>query len=569
MFKRFLTLIAFFVSALALFAIPAKRIAVSLPTPEGTFITAYLCGDENCHFYMTENREILIEGEDGFYRVATHDEAQEQMARWQKRMEQQNARRTKRTEAKQRLMATRSKKAFGNPTHYSGNKKGLVILVNFMNLKMKTVNPNDAFNDAFNKEGYNQNNHIGSVHDYFYDQSYGNFNLTFDVIGPVEVSKEYSYYGENDSNGDDRRPATMVIEACRKADKVINFADYDWDGDGEVDQVYVVYAGYGEHAGAAKSTIWPHEYELEEAKSYGDGEGAIILDGVKINTYAVSCELKGHSGGRMESIGTACHEFCHCLGIPDFYDVNYTSSHDMGDWDLMASGSYNGPNGDGEVPCGLSAYERNFAGWLQLKELSTPCNVQDMPSLNDEPVAYAIYNDGNRDEFFVLENRQCERWFSYVGYETNIHGLFITHVDYDKKAWEDNYVNSNHLRMDYISAGSTYNSFSYDAVPFPGERGVDCLTNKSHINFGAKLYNPNTDGSHNMNKPITNIEEKDGLISFKFMGGEIIDNVNGIDSALRTTPEYYTINGTKLERPAQKGIYIMRQGGGVKKIVMK
>ena len=82
-----------------------------------------------------------------------------------------------------------------------------------------------------------------------------------------------AYYGENNSKGDDKRAATMVAEACRLADKDVDFARYDWDGDNEVDQVYVIYAGYSEASGAPPSTVWPHEWDLESATSIRDGDG--------------------------------------------------------------------------------------------------------------------------------------------------------------------------------------------------------------------------------------------------------------------------------------------------------
>lgn len=127
----------------------------------------------------------------------------------------------------------------------------------------------------------------------------------------------------------------MIIEACQLVDDKVNFKDYDWDGDGEVDQVFVIYAGYGEHAGAPSNTIWPHESSL--------GNRSIMLDGVRINTYACSSELNGNSGQVMAGIGTPCHEFSHCLGFPDLYDTDYSGAFGMSYWDVMNSGSHSGP----------------------------------------------------------------------------------------------------------------------------------------------------------------------------------------------------------------------------------
>lgn len=552
---------------MATFAIPAKRVAVKLEQPDGTSITAYLRGDEHCHFYVNENDKMLIEGEDGFYRIATSDEEAAICNRWQTKIEQSNKRRAKRAEANLRNCDSRGRKAFGKRGNYIGKKRGLVILVNFLNLSMKTPDAEVAFEEQFNKIGYSENEHIGSVHDYFYDQSYGQFDLTFDIVGPVRVSKEYSFYGKNDSFGDDMYPGTMVIEACKLADDYVDFSDYDWDGDGEADQVVIIYAGYGEHAGAARSTIWPHEYELDLAKEYGDGDGAITLDGTRINSYAVSCELCGNTGNIIDGIGTACHEFSHCIGLPDLYDT-INGTYGMGDWDLMASGSYNGPFWSGEVPCGFSAYEREFAGWLNFKELDSPCTISGMPSLNDKGVAYAIYNDGNRNEFFILENRQNDRWFEFVGMTEGYHGMLVTHIDYDEKTWQDNEVNTSaaHQRVAYIPCNGTH--ASSNGVLFPNR--TDKLTNDSHQNCGGKLFNANVDGSFFMNKDITDIKESDGLISFQFMGGgEEQNDISSIEKEQTESTEYYNLSGVRISQPTQHGIYIIRKNGNTKKHIKK
>jgi len=509
------------------FAIPAKRTPFTVTNSDGTQLTIILCGDENYHFYTTTDGIPVVQEENGDYRLAP--ELKDQISKtWRTRTGKRNAKRMqKASEAKTRQASS-----------YKGSKKGIVILVNFKNLNMKSANTNEAFNNQFNQVGYSKNAHYGSVHDYFYDQSYGQFDLTFDVFGPVTVSNNYAYYGGNDSDGNDKRPATLAAEACKLADQNydINWADYDWDSNGEVDQVYIIYAGYGEHAGASTSTIWPHEWFLSEGAEYNDGDGAIQLGGHTIDTYAMSCELRGTNGSTMNGIGTACHEFSHCLGFPDFYDTSYDGGFGMNSWDLMDGGSFNGKDGWGEQPCGFSAYERKFAGWLDFTPLDTPQTITDMPALQDSPVAYILYNEGNQDEYFVLENRQNRGWFEYTAFFNSCHGMLVTHVDYDEEAWLTNTPNNlaKHQRMSIIpanknfgtlrgSSGEKYYDVSesqYCGQLFPGNSDVTELTNTSHQSYGGKLFNKNTDGTYNMNKPVTEITESaDGLISFQFMGG--------------------------------------------------
>lgn len=516
----------------AMFAIPAKRTPFTVTNSDGTVLTLILCGDESYHFYTTTDGIPVVQEENGDFRLAPElkDSIRET---WTNRSKRFNA--PRRVRAKKQT----ARRIIGERTHHIGNKKGIVILVNFKNLSMKSANDNSAFYNAFNQEGYNKNYHYGSVHDYFLDQSYGKLNLTFDVFGPVTLSNNYSYYGSNDSEGYDKLPATMVAEACKLADKNynINWSDYDWDDDGEVDQVFVVYAGYSESAGASAKTIWPHEFSLSMAHTYhNDGNGAIKLGGCTIDTYAVGNELSNTSGNTMEGIGTACHEFSHCLGFNDHYDTSYDGGFGMSNWDLMDAGSFCGENMNGECPAGFTAYERWLAGWLEFIELKEPATITDMPALQDSATAYIIYNDGNDNECFILENRQNRGWFKYFKDYTSCHGLLVTHVDYDEKVWEDLEVNNdaNHQRMSIIPANNNYGTLSgvsgdrrYDVSEtvarghlFPGYKKVTELTNTSHQYKGGKLFNKNTDGTYYMNKPITEIAEStEGLISFKFMGG--------------------------------------------------
>lgn len=550
--KKYVIFSLFFLAGLVSYAIPAKNVTRNITLSNGSTVSAKLVGDEYGHYWLATDGTAYREVSEDLYEEfnpAYLNEVRES------KMQLSNARRLNKSPLH----------ALAEQHKYEGDKKGIVILVNFSDLSMKATSTRQAFDDQFNKEGYNKNNHVGSVHDYFYDQSYGALNLTFDVVGPFKVSKKYSYYGANDRNGDDLYPQEMVVEACKMAaESGTDFSKYDWDGDGEVDQVYIIYAGYGEHAGASANTIWPHEWELSATKS------SITLSGVHINTYACSCELTGTSGSKMSGMGTACHEFSHCMGLPDFYDTSYSGGFGMNAWDLMDSGSYNGPSNDGEVPCGYTAYERWMSGWLTPTELKEPCYVKDVPNLEDSPEAYIIYNDGNRNEYFLLENRQPKKWYKYVDRYTGISGMLACHVDYSATAWNQNTINNsaNHQRMTIIASGKSYGTYysqygmyspsqdQYKAMLFPGSKNVTTLDNTSHVKYGGKLFNMNTDKTYNMNKPITDIAVNNGLLSFTFNGGEDPTAVREVIQR-PSHPNVYDISGRRVSSATSKGLYII------------
>lgn len=334
-------------------------------------------------------------------------------------------------------------------------QRGLVLLVEFSDLKMK----DDAFaqwNNRFNQQGFSLDRHVGSVRDYFIEQSYGLLTIDFDIIGPLTLTQTHDYYGSAPNPRLDDRASEMVIEALKLADPQVNYSDYDWDGDGEVDQVYVIFAG--RTSDTEEGYIWPHEWDLSSARYYGGGTGRQMLDEVYIDTYAVSNELV--DSGKLEGIGTACHEFSHCLGFPDYYDTYYLGGTAAQFWDLMDGGSYNGPQRIGEVPCPYTAYERWSAGWIDLIPLTEPCKVAEMPAINEEGVAYVINNTGNKNEYYILENRQ-QMTFGTGNYG---HGLMVWHIDYSQSVWQNNIVNADkeHQRMTFLPADGSVGELIYD-----------------------------------------------------------------------------------------------------------
>ena len=464
-------------------AVPAYPVKRVITLDNNTQLTVTLRGDEHFHFYEASDGRLFREQLDGCFQELSAKDVEDQ---WTERVKAQNIRRSQRATA--RAFKT------GQPQEpLIGTRRGLVILAGFSDLSFTTENANAVFKNFFNQKGYKDFGMNGSVRDYFLAQSYGQFDLQFDVVGPVKLPGTMGFYGAPTDNSNDVHPAVMARDACKAAADSVDFSIYDWDGDGEVDQVFIIYAGYGQAQGGAPNTIWPHEYVLS-------GEGLTLsLDGVSINTYACSCELRGNSGSELDGIGTACHEFTHCLGLPDMYDTA-GNNYGMGNWDVMDSGNY---NNDGKTPAGYTAYERWFAGWLTPTELSDMTRVQNMQPLEKTPEAYILYNEGNRNEYYLLENRQQIDWDAFLGG----HGLLVVHVDYDKDCWVQNAVNriADHQRMTIMPADGRTTLRSEAGDPFPGSSKVTELTNYSAI--VATTYNTNKDGSKLMSKPLDNISE--------------------------------------------------------------
>lgn len=493
-------------------SVPAKRgVWRTVTLSNGLTIKVRLCGDEHAHWWQAEDGSCFDVDSLGKGKAVV---PQELMSKARSRMaaRRQAARRANAKKASQRIATN------GNTGKFQGQRHGLIILVNFADSKFNTskFGPTQTlYSRIANEANYGENNFKGSISDYFKAQSGGKFLLDFDVAGPVTLSHGYSYYGQNDDDGYDKRPKEMVREACQAVDGSVDFSKYDWDGDGEVEEVFVVYAGNGEHDTTNKpNLIWPH---MDNLANYDE---QLTLDGVTINTYACASELNGDK--TLSGIGTFCHEFSHCMGFPDMYDTASDGNNfGMGSWDLMDYGSY---NGDGYVPAGYSGYEKMVCGWTTPIELDKPMTVNGMKRLADMGQTYIIYNKGNRNEYYILENRQQSGFDKYLPGS----GLLIERVDYDKDIWEWNAVNT--TNGGYYPEGSytpSYNDhqritiFHANNIEYDGNNAtypyasLDSLTDSSQP--AATVWNANADGTYLMHCRVYGITQNaDGTVAFSF-----------------------------------------------------
>ena len=516
--QRIFILNALLCLVLSVWAVPAKRgVWCSLSLVDGTEVKAQLVGDEFLHYYVAEDGTKYVQDEaTGLYRKMTD----EVTAR------RRSAVRRAQAQGRQKRML---RKAQANNA-FQGTKKGLIILVQFTDSKFKSGHDLALYRRIANDENYSGNNFRGSIKDYFKVQSHGQFELDFDVAGICQLQHPYAYYGKNNSQKEDVKPGEMVAEACLWAhEHGFDFSKYDWNGDGEVDQVFVLYAGHGEASYKDANTVWPHMFYLS-ASDYGK---PLSLDGVTVDTYACSSELNGD--GNLDGIGTFCHEFSHCMGFPDLYDTSSDGGwFGMGDFDLMCSGSY---NGDSKCPAGYSAYEKAECGWLTLKDMTNieqETSIVGVQPMSADGDAYIIKNKGHEDEYYILENRQKTGWDSYLPAS----GLMITHVDYDADIWDWNMPNTSgkyedangntktndHQRLTIFRAGKSTDEYgdASDLYPYGSNNSLTKTSSPA-----STLYNTNSDGSKYMHVAITDIAiAADGTASFtlskeEHQGGDV------------------------------------------------
>ena len=516
--KKIALIFSILLSAGTLFSVPALRDARTVKEADGKELTIRLHGDEFFHYTTTEDGFLIAKGKNDFFEYAQmQPNGTITTQGWRANNADKRTLKEKRFLKKQptdfsviattrRNTIAKSQSISSKSFPLSGSPRSLVILVEFKNKAFTVSSPQEKFTDLLNQEGYSANGGTGSARDYFRDNSCGKFVPLFDVVGPFKLDNDYAYYGGN-VNNNDKNPRLMVVDACIKAAEAgVKFSDYDSDNDGVVDNIFIYYAGYNEAEGGPDDTIWPHRWIVSTS---------ITFDGKRIKDYACTSELKGNSGGAMCGIGTFCHEFCHVLGLPDFYATNGAKHGTLGSWDIMDYGPY---NNQGRTPPFFSAYERFALGWLKPTILKDPAYIT-IDTLSTSNTAYLIAKDGIHNlcggrpiwdvtpmpaEFFLLENRQQNSWDRFIGG----HGMLVFHIDYNKTNWNSNTVNNDpdNMGCDIIEADGMANKGTYAGDPFPGL-------------FEKRFFFPKLKNGTDLNQPLTYIVEENGLVSFRYKGG--------------------------------------------------
>ncbi len=562
----------------AALAIPAKPGFVAYTQPDGTVINIQIVGDEHGHLVYSEKGDLLVES-DGRMEYAKFDangfpvgsgimvgskaksfadleslQPKHMVDSW---IEKLVANKEKRLNNYQELISKRrlTTRAEADsdiieddqrlvPMNFGrceatypvlGEQKGLVILVEYQDVEFK-YGDFDYFNRMLNEEGFSDYGSLGSARDWFIENSDGRFIPEFDVYGPVVLPNPRQYYGENDASGDDLHPEEMAIHACQILDEEVDFSQYDRDGDGIIDNVFIFYAGKGEHDSGIKNTVWPHSWDIAAATNE-----QFIFDGVQLNHYACTCEYpSGYE--RPDGIGTFVHEFSHVMGLPDLYVTSYTSGFTPDAWSVMDKGPY---NNDRLTPPNYSSFEKCALGWLDYEPFTE--GVMELPDLSTTNIAYALPTEKSY-EFFFFENRQ------QLGNDAFIpgHGMLVWHVDYNKGAWTMNTVNnvSNHQRVDIVEADNIKSEATRSGDSFPGTAGITSFTfeTKPQLASWAK---------RRLAYDIEDITETDdGLITFNAVPYE--DNeqnaVDRIDAEI-ANGDYFDLMGRRVNNP-EKGIYI-------------
>lgn len=577
------------------FAAKAYSGIVTVTQSDGTELNVRIYGDEHFNWLTTEDGVLLVKEGNNYYIAETTTSGTLKATSYIAHNANKRVPAEIKAIKKQDLSCFRSyaiqkaspTKAMGTGNSgvkyfpHSGSPKALVILVEFSDtpfqsgekaknvfehfLKGKTEDalPDgyEAYTGSYAKANLRNN---GSVSDYFYVMSQGTYTPQFDVVGPYKLNQPSLYYGK----GENDNTQALVSDACKAADGDVDFSEYDADGDGMVDLVYIIYAGYPASMSGNPNDIWP--------KSGTGGFGT--YDGKKVSRFGIHAELNfglelnQKNGFLLSGIGLFCHEFSHTLGLPDLYptvDASKVDNQNPEMWDLMDGGEYT-YNG-GYCPTPYSPWEMDVMGWATPIELSDEKQTVTLKSYGKERVAYKIKGENN--EYLLLQNIQIGGWWTGVALVYK-KGMLVWRIDYNNEDVNlfdnpnntkgkpkvmivpaDGYVISDYNHGDGKQWTDDQYKESLQGDPFPG------ATNKTEL-LSVVLNNST------LEKPIYNIKEENGVITFDYLDNISAIQLPSVDETDMTTKQIFSLDGRYLGNDASKltkGIYII----GKKKVVIK
>lgn len=456
---------------------------------------------------------------------------------------------------------------------HSESPRVLTILAAFQNLGFTVNDPVKAFDQYLNGDqqadlGNKNQLNIASVRQYFEICSHKQFSPQFDVVGPVTLPKNMSYYGGSNSRGTDDKFSDFCKDVMEQAKSLVNdWSIYDNDNDGRIELVCIIFAGYGQNQGGADSTIWAKASQ----------QNMKLNDAQRITRFNCSPELfHPDCPGYINGTGVFIHEFSHCMGLPDLYATSskaYVNNQGMESYSIMDYGLY---NYNGFAPCPYTAWEQSVMGWAEMEEIAVTGNNQqtitDLLPVIEGGKAYKLVNADNDRDIMVMENVQ-QRGLNKKSYG---HGLLVYHVDYPYTSvnmTDSPNNNPGHpsvavvpsggllINVNLRGTGKTYTReewlASYAASPFPGTKQVTSLTDQMQLPNYC-FWNGKT--AKNTGFMLSNISEntETGTVSFVVSPDnpsgigeiEIMRNEGGAKSV-------YDLQGRRIHGNLKSGIYII------------
>ena len=598
-FFRSLLGIVFFLSAVSTWAAPAIRGRFTVRQPDGTFLTIEQFGDEHHHWTSTSDGTLVINQGGAYYVAAIDDagclsatsilahEAAERDSKEQQLIAVQTSRMALFDQRRDEVLMTRAMvvPSTGGYLPHKGTTRILTILAAFQDSTFTINEPVRAYEQFLNGDeqtdmGNKNHNNLTSVQQYFKICSQGQFCPQFDIVGPITLPHELAYYGGTSGTGGDDKFYEFCKDAATQAkDMVPDWTVYDNDGDGNVELVCIIYAGYGQNQGGGVETIWAKA----SRKDIRVGDDLSInyfncspehyypLDNIDAQGVAIKDYING--------TGVFIHEMSHCMGLPDLYHTTgkFLNNQGMESWDVMDYGCY---NHNSSAPAAYTAWEQEVMGWKEMETVTASRHISGLLPLVEGGTAYKIVNPAKENEYIVMES-VMKRGINQYAYNN---GLLVYHVDYisSKVGMYDAPNNElGHPRVAVVPAsglllnvglsgtGKEYTKdqwrASMAAAVFPGTDQVTSLTSDMNLpNYYFYVNDDDEDEDYDE-------DGDDATMPVGFDLYDITESADGLSFDIRVSGEdailspivttahdqdFYTLQGVRVAVPTKGNIYI-------------
>jgi M6 family metalloprotease-like protein len=217
-----------------------------------------------------------------------------------------------------------------------GKIRLLVFVVDFIDAPASETGVSlNMIESAFN--GSSDLTAFESLRSYYLKSSYGKLDLIADIFGFYRAKHSASYYEEeydklyawNDETNDylyqedevTFPDSDIINELLKYYDEYIDYSEYDFNKDGYIDGLYVIYStpvsyDYG-------SDLW---WAYQDYYIYTND----VFDGVEANYFCWSGTDFLLEGGRGINARTIIHETGHMLGLDDYYDYDVSDKYNSG-----------------------------------------------------------------------------------------------------------------------------------------------------------------------------------------------------------------------------------------------
>lgn len=481
------------------FAGPARLNPFCIHQSDGLCLTIQQYGDEHYHYTVTLDGYLVIEDSLGDYvyadsfavatsikaknvnRRSDSDKAFLKSLNQRKILEKHRLKNENKNPLQKRILnefhhkIEENRKALYRPKPESYGVGECHFPVFLVSTSDRDFSDTAWYRRSLNEPGFSEDEHYGSVKDYFLASSNGLFEPIFDVF-PVKISRSAKFSAQPEAD----KEGAFLKEVLDSA--VPNMGDlsrFDKNGDKVIDGFAIIVAGMEQGTGLWGHMYWymvfthPQKYGIfNDSRNWNNNYNGFSFDKYLIiteNADATDYSREGHNG-----IGIFIHEFSHILGLPDFYAQGSGGNFIEGPspYDIMTRGMYNGVSSrtflTARQPPKYSAFERESMGWMNIKELEITDDVYLLEMI-DENKAYGVTNPRNNDEYYIVEYRPRIGWDAGI-LKPETMGVLIWYINYDAKAWNDSpnqNIDNPRYKIEYvIDVSSQQKMKSYENFKF-------------------------------------------------------------------------------------------------------